>query len=304
MSHFVCAISGNEPEVAVASPVSGEVFEKRLLVKYIEENGTDPITGQKLDISNLVELKQDPGIRSMQKPLATASLPSLLTGQIGTDPILGQNGTDTSNFVELKQDPGIRSMQKSISSGGGSLLAFAKLVVKWKWVLILLIVLQIVLGVLANDSTASSNWDLKMLIPFFSILTGLLAICAFIWAIIHVLVNSKFDVVLAKMEAMKSDQKRELHGEMNGIRGEMNGIRGEINGIRDGVNGLRGEMKEEMNGLRQEFKGLRVELNWKLEIMKMELHGEIKGLSGEMNAMKSDLNGRINVLQVEINGKK
>ncbi|KAL3090992.1 hypothetical protein niasHT_013179 [Heterodera trifolii] len=78
MSHFVCAISGNEPEVAVASPVSGEVFEKRLLIKYIEENGTDPITGQKLDTSNLVELKQDPGIRSMQKSLATASLPSLL----------------------------------------------------------------------------------------------------------------------------------------------------------------------------------------------------------------------------------
>ncbi|KAL3090993.1 hypothetical protein niasHT_023593 [Heterodera trifolii] len=259
MSHFVCAISGNEPEVAVASPVSGEVFEKRLLIKYIEENGTDPITGQKLDISNL---------------------------------------------VELKQDPGIRSMQKSITSGGGSFLAFAKLVVDWKWILILLIILQLMLGVLATDSTASSNWDWEMLIPicafFLLILIGLVVICGFIWAIVHVLVNSKFDVVLAKMEAMKSDQRAELHVEMNGIRGEMNGIRGEMNGIRGEMNGIR----EDMNDLRGEFKGLRVDLNWKLEIMKIELRGEIKGLSGEMNTMKSDLNGRINVLQAEMNGKK
>ncbi|KAI3410056.1 hypothetical protein GPALN_006420 [Globodera pallida] len=78
MSNFVCAISGMEPELAVVSAVSGEVFEKRLIVKYIEENGTDPINAQKLDVSNLVELKQDPGVRSMQKSLATASLPSLL----------------------------------------------------------------------------------------------------------------------------------------------------------------------------------------------------------------------------------
>lgn len=53
MSNFICAISGTNPDVPVASAVSGEIFEKRLIIKYIEENGTDPVTGQKLDISDV-----------------------------------------------------------------------------------------------------------------------------------------------------------------------------------------------------------------------------------------------------------
>ena len=39
---FVCGISGETPEHPVVSPVSGAVFEKRLIEKWIQENGSDP----------------------------------------------------------------------------------------------------------------------------------------------------------------------------------------------------------------------------------------------------------------------
>jgi pre-mRNA-processing factor 19 len=52
-----CAISGEPPQDPVVSVKSGQVYERRLITKYITENGTDPITGDKLEESDLIELK-------------------------------------------------------------------------------------------------------------------------------------------------------------------------------------------------------------------------------------------------------
>jgi len=54
---FFCAISGEVPSEPVIAAPSGHVYEKRLIEKYIAENGTDPITGSKLETSDLIAVK-------------------------------------------------------------------------------------------------------------------------------------------------------------------------------------------------------------------------------------------------------
>lgn len=73
---FCCALSNETPEQPVVSPVSGNVFEHRLITKYIRENGTDPINGQPLTEEMLIELKVAP-IAKPRPPSAT-SVPALL----------------------------------------------------------------------------------------------------------------------------------------------------------------------------------------------------------------------------------
>ena len=54
---FFCAISGEVPSEPVIAAPSGHVYEKRLIEKYIAENGTDPVTGNKLETSDLIAVK-------------------------------------------------------------------------------------------------------------------------------------------------------------------------------------------------------------------------------------------------------
>jgi pre-mRNA-processing factor 19 len=54
---FFCAISGEPPQDPVVSAKSGHVYERRLITKYIAENGTDPMTGEKLEENDLITVK-------------------------------------------------------------------------------------------------------------------------------------------------------------------------------------------------------------------------------------------------------
>ena len=45
---MICSLSNEVPEEPVISLTSKHIFEKRLLEKYISENGTDPINGEPL----------------------------------------------------------------------------------------------------------------------------------------------------------------------------------------------------------------------------------------------------------------
>jgi pre-mRNA-processing factor 19 len=64
------------PEEPVLSPVSKQVFEKRLIVKFIEENGSDPVTGEPLAVEDLIEIKSNRLVRP--RPPSATSIPAIL----------------------------------------------------------------------------------------------------------------------------------------------------------------------------------------------------------------------------------
>ncbi|TFY80184.1 hypothetical protein EWM64_g3824 [Hericium alpestre] len=75
---FFCAISGEPPQDPVVSSKSGHIYEKRLILKYITENGTDPTTGEKLEESDLIPVKASPNAAAPRPP-THSSIPALLT---------------------------------------------------------------------------------------------------------------------------------------------------------------------------------------------------------------------------------
>ncbi|KAI0177335.1 WD40-repeat-containing domain protein [Pestalotiopsis sp. NC0098] len=74
---MLCALSGEAPQEPVVSKLSGNVFEKRLIEKYIEENGKDPVTGQDLTLDDLLPVKTARVVRP--RPPTLTSIPALLS---------------------------------------------------------------------------------------------------------------------------------------------------------------------------------------------------------------------------------
>lgn len=64
------------PEQPVISPLSGAIFERRIIEKYILENGCDPITGNEIKADELIEIKTPPIVRP--KPPSATSIPAAL----------------------------------------------------------------------------------------------------------------------------------------------------------------------------------------------------------------------------------
>lgn len=50
-------VSNEIPDVPVISPSSGAIFERRLIEKYLQENGVDPISGKDMTVEELIEIK-------------------------------------------------------------------------------------------------------------------------------------------------------------------------------------------------------------------------------------------------------
>ncbi|TFK76762.1 WD40 repeat-like protein [Pluteus cervinus] len=74
---FYCALSGEAPVEPVVSAKSGKVYERRLIIKYIAENGTDPLSGDKLEESDLIPIKASPQSAPPRPPSLT-SIPAIL----------------------------------------------------------------------------------------------------------------------------------------------------------------------------------------------------------------------------------
>jgi pre-mRNA-processing factor 19 len=71
---LICGLCNEIPEQPCVSPVSGHVYERRLVEKYIEENGTDPISGDKLESSQLVDINTSQPVKP--KPPSATSIPA------------------------------------------------------------------------------------------------------------------------------------------------------------------------------------------------------------------------------------
>ena len=54
---FLHVVSNEVPEHPCVSPSSNCVFERRLIEKYIAENGTDPISGEPISEEQLIDIK-------------------------------------------------------------------------------------------------------------------------------------------------------------------------------------------------------------------------------------------------------
>ncbi|TVY29408.1 Pre-mRNA-processing factor [Lachnellula hyalina] len=74
---MLCSISGEAPQHPVASSKSGNVYEKRLIEQYISENHKDPVNGEELEVTDLIDLKSARIVTP--RPPTLTSIPSLLT---------------------------------------------------------------------------------------------------------------------------------------------------------------------------------------------------------------------------------
>ncbi|KZT06287.1 nuclear matrix protein NMP200 [Laetiporus sulphureus 93-53] len=101
---FFCSISGEPPQDPVVSQKSGHVYERRLILKYITENGTDPITGDKLEESDLITVKANPKASAPRPPSAT-SVPALLhTLQNEWDALMLETFSLKQQYNSLRQE--------------------------------------------------------------------------------------------------------------------------------------------------------------------------------------------------------
>ncbi|KAI0793279.1 nuclear matrix protein NMP200 [Abortiporus biennis] len=101
---FFCAISGEPPQDPVVSQKSGHVYERRLITKYITENGTDPLTGEQLEESDLISIKASPKTAAPRPPSAT-SIPALLQSlQNEWDAAMLETFTLRQQYNSLRQE--------------------------------------------------------------------------------------------------------------------------------------------------------------------------------------------------------
>ncbi|CAN0562816.1 unnamed protein product, partial [Ectocarpus sp. 12 AP-2014] len=70
-------VSGQTPETPVVSKKSGHVYEKRLIVKYIDAEGKCPATGEELTADDLLDVRSEGAVKP--RPAEAASIPGLLS---------------------------------------------------------------------------------------------------------------------------------------------------------------------------------------------------------------------------------
>ncbi|RUP44639.1 WD40-repeat-containing domain protein [Jimgerdemannia flammicorona] len=107
-AHYTTAVSnqfsGEPPEFPVVSVKSGQVYEKRLIIKYINDNGKEPTTDEPLSLDDLVDLKTSPKTVKPRPPTLT-SIPSLLSVfQNEWDSLMLETFTLKQQYQQVRQE--------------------------------------------------------------------------------------------------------------------------------------------------------------------------------------------------------
>lgn len=77
---MICTISGNPTSEPVLSLKSKKIFDRKLLLEYISQNGTDPVTGDPMTEDDLVSIDDSINIKSITtKKSNQDSIPSMLS---------------------------------------------------------------------------------------------------------------------------------------------------------------------------------------------------------------------------------
>lgn len=100
---LICSITNEVPEQPVISPLSGAIFERRIIEKYILENGCDPVNGKELKVEELIEVKTPPIVKP--KPPSATSIPATLkTMQDEWDALMLHTFTQRQQLQTARQE--------------------------------------------------------------------------------------------------------------------------------------------------------------------------------------------------------
>lgn len=98
-----CAVTNETPEQPVLSPASGAIFERRLIEKYILENGCDPVAGTDLKVTDLIDVKV-PQIVKPKPPSATSIPATLKSMQDEWDALMLHSFTQRQQLQNARQE--------------------------------------------------------------------------------------------------------------------------------------------------------------------------------------------------------
>lgn len=96
-------VTNETPEQPVLSPVSCAIFERRIIEKYILENGCDPVTGTELKVEDLIDVKV-PQIVKPKPPSATSIPATLKSMQDEWDALMLHTFTQRQQLQNARQE--------------------------------------------------------------------------------------------------------------------------------------------------------------------------------------------------------
>jgi len=98
-----CSLSGEACEDPVISPKSGAIFERRVIEKHLNTDGTDPATHEPLSVDDLISVRVNKVVKP--KPATATSIPALLsTFQNEWDAVMLETYTLKQQLESVRQE--------------------------------------------------------------------------------------------------------------------------------------------------------------------------------------------------------